>query len=113
MMATVSGNKPPSPQVASLVMVFFHSNGKATNLEIGTKLIEYCCARPDHVVWKRDAMEGLTLKRSWRDPVSKNMGKKCNVDLWPPHVHTWASATTHVVDHTQLYTTVEKERKNA
>lgn len=102
---------PPSTQVASLVMVVFHSNRKATNIEIGTKLIEHCCARPDRVVWKRDAMEGLTLKRSWRDPVSKNMGKICDADLWPPHVHTWASAPTHMVGHTQLRTTVEKETK--
>lgn len=52
-------------------------------------------------------MEGLTLKRSWRDPVSKNMGK-----IWDaPHVHTWAGAPTHMAAHTQLYSTIEKERK--
>lgn len=50
-------------------------------------------------------MEGLTLKRSWRDPVSKNMGKICDA----PHVHTWASAPTYMAGHTQLYTTIEKE----
>lgn len=79
-------------------------------MEIGTKLTEYCCDRPDHVVWKKNAMEGLTLKRSWRDPVSKNMGK-----IWDaPHVLTWAGAPTHMAAHTQLYSTVEKEtKKNA
>lgn len=52
-------------------------------------------------------MEGLTLKRSWRHPVSKNMGR-----IWDaPHVHTWAGAPTHMAAHTQLYSTVEKETK--